>query len=229
MFRLSQEYYEGLDVNKDLDLARFWGFLAFSAIDIPETFEANAKTIMDGSLDRYQNAVAMKTHLFETYLKDTDLKPTDIFKAAADKGEAHAKFYLAYDLFSNNHEGWLDLLISAAEESSYMANSRLGKYYSTGSIFGSEDKNAVDAQKAFKYLEKAAEMGDDNAMVLLSHNYRIGCLVERDESKADSLLFQASNLGNNSARLRIAELNYDKDLALTNLYIMLWETMQRQG
>ena len=69
----------------------------------------------------------------------------------------------------------------------------LGHAYQTGEL------GVRDYDKAFELIKKAADMGDDKAMVLLAPLYILGQGVEKDIEEAFALFEKAYNMGNMKA------------------------------
>ena len=123
---------------------------------------------------------------------------TDFLRKAADNGHSDSQY--EYGLLLKDKEGKktnslaVTYLIKAAERNSVDALYELGLIYIDG-ISGVKP----DPFKAFEYLKKASDLGDDNATLVLGHMYLEGVGVKQSRIQAKDIYQKACDDGNELA------------------------------
>ena len=76
-----------------------------------------------------------------------------------------------------------------------------------GDCFSDEDCGFYDTEEAFTYYKRAADLGNEDAMVIMFAKYR----ESGDEKKAQEYFDKAVEKGNSIAELALAETEYEKE------------------
>lgn len=186
--------------------------------NVPQDFISNRKIISQkillpidkGIIQRDSNArltyaIESMIHLGTIYFRGewTSLNKEEgsrWLKKASLLGDAEAQTFLAHYYFfdQNNKDEGLKWYLKAAN------NNYLNAIEALGSIYSEEKYGMQDFKKAFHWLKKACEEGEDaNAMIRLSYMYLKGEGINQDDVEAFNWINKAAGLGSTEAIVRL--------------------------
>lgn len=141
-----------------------------------------------------------------------------LFEAASNGGYAPARFLLGMEYIRGElfWEG-VELIELAASDGYALAQHILGVMYHTGREMFTRERFTQDFDKAFYWLNKAAENGLAMAQTILAEYYLKGRVVPMDEKRALKLFKLAAAAGNVEAKQALSLLRLKNAISLGGL------------
>jgi TPR repeat protein len=163
--------------------------------DPDASFDADQRAhALDGTEDKDLGTGAIPSYVLQSMY---------YFRKASDAGNAGAQYVLAAIYLDgivtvSRPQAAVELLIKSAEQNYVLAQVRLAHCYETGHGV------AVDRKAAFKWYDRAAQLGDANGLCNAGYALEHGIGTMRDEDTAFEYYQRASAKGHEQADVNIA-------------------------
>lgn len=177
-YEIANRYFEGIDVEVNYNES----IIYYKRAALSGCVEA--KYIL-GYI--YENACGVEKDVYKAY---------NYYKDAANEGNAEAQYSLGNMLYQGSGCDKNDMLAIYWIKKSLETLDEPFIYLTLSMILAnSEDETVNDEKQAFKYINKAVELGDKTAINILGTFYEKGLGVKQDYNKAFDCYFKAYENG----------------------------------